>query len=94
MPKEDIVKIKEINTSIKEIKPDSKILKSELKELICEIIWIKNKSNDFAIDFDGHGITLKISDGFILDKDDKVIKIYYDSEIGKSDFKIYPYFIQ
>ena len=57
----------------------------KLKEKICKIIWVKK--NNFGIYFNDYGITI---DGNI-EKIESDIKIKYQGEIGKSDFKIISY---
>lgn len=74
--------IENIIESTPNIKLEEKL---ELREENCKVIWVKQ--NSFAVDFKGYGIS------FDLDVDKKVneyIKIQYESEIGKSDFKTYP----
>ena len=57
----------------------------KFKEKICRILWVKK--NNFGISLSGYGITI---DGNI-DKIKSDIKIKYQGEIGKSDFKIISY---
>ena len=57
----------------------------KLKEEICKVLWIK--SNKFAVSFYDYGITI---DGSINNEKDN-IKVKYEGEIGKSDFKIISY---
>jgi len=59
--------------------------KKEIKEENCKVIWIKQ--NSFAVDFKGYGISFDLDVG---KKVSEYIKIQYESEIGKSDFKAYP----
>lgn len=82
-----INKVNEVIDDVKKLENDDEkiIMPIKLKEKICKIIWIK--SNKFAVSFNDYGITI---DGSINnDKDD--IKIKYEGEIGKSDFKIISY---
>lgn len=63
------------------------IIMSKLEEDICEVVWVKEKS--FGINFKGYGIT------FIIDSAQKIgntIKIQYEGEIEKPNFKAYPIF--
>lgn len=65
--------------------------KIKYKEEICEILWVKPTC--FAIDFKGYGISFHVKDGHILDTDkinNNFIKVRYESNIGNSDFKIFP----
>jgi len=59
--------------------------KQEIKEENCKVIWIKQ--NSFSIDFKGYGISFDLDVG---EKVSEYIKIQYESEIGKPDFKAYP----
>ena len=59
--------------------------KFKLKEENCKVIWVKQ--NSFAVDFKGYGISFDLDVG---KKVNEYIKIQYESEIGKSDFKAYP----
>ena len=82
-----INKDNEVIDDIKKLENDDKkiIIPIKLKEEICKIIWIK--SNKFAVSFNDYGITI---DGSINNDKDN-IKIKYEGEIGKSDFKIISY---
>ena len=57
----------------------------ELREENCKVIWVKKSS--FAVDFKGYGISFDLDVG---KKVNEYIKIQYESEIGKSDFKAKP----
>ena len=56
--------------------------KPKTKEETCKVLWVKK--NKFAVSFKGFGITL---DGKI-DSSIKEVKIQYEGDIGKSNFKI------
>ena len=61
------------------------VFKQEIKEENCKVIWVKQ--NSFAVDFKGYGISFNLDVG---KKVNEYIKIQYESEIGKSDFKAKP----
>jgi hypothetical protein len=69
---------------------DTNLSTYEFKEDICEVIWVKPHA--FAIIFQGYGISFHTSEEHFLDttKINKNIKVRYKSEIGKSDFEIFP----
>jgi len=64
---------------------EKEIIKPQLKSETCKVIWIKNEI--FAISFKDYGLTISGS----IDKLKKSVKIKYEGEIGKSDFKIISY---
>jgi hypothetical protein len=59
--------------------------KVESKFEICEIKYIKN--NKVAVLFKGFGILIDLGNDVKLNSNGKTIKVYYSSDIGRSDFK-------
>ena len=82
-----INKDNEVIDDVKKLENDDEkiIMPIKLKEEICKVLWIK--SNKFAVSFYDYGITI---DGSINNEKDN-IKVKYEGEIGKSDFKIISY---
>ena len=74
--------------NIEKVKDEKVVLK--LREEICKVVWVKY--NFFGVDFKGYGITFSLDYGYLVDNIKDNIKIKYESEIGKEDFKAYPMF--
>ena len=66
---------------------DEKVV-PKLKEEICKVVWVKH--NSFGIDFKGYGISIDLNEDYLVKDIKETIKVQYESEIGKPDFRIYP----
>jgi len=63
------------------------INKSEIKEEICKVCFIKK--NKIMLDFKGYGIEVILRDDFDKFNIGKFITVNYKSDIGKSDFEVF-----
>jgi len=61
---------------------------NDSNEEYCKVLWLRD--NTFAIDFKGYGISIQIENLLNRGKIKEYIKVKYESEIGKEDFKIFP----
>lgn len=86
--KEEIIN-EEINNN-ELISEDSDVANKEFKEEMCLVLW--KKSNAFAIDFKGYGISFHVKDNHIFDFDKigNYIKVRYCEDIGSPLFEIQP----
>ena len=83
---EEIVEYKKSNEE--EEKPRRKSKKKKTNTTECVIKMKKAKS--YIIDFNGLNILIRTKGLLDIDLIGDTIEVEYESEIGKSDFKIYP----